>query len=67
MYVVKNRLKEIRMREYLMEPQEFAKLIDVNYKTYYSWERGVAGPSLETALNIAKRLNKNVEDVWYLD
>ncbi|MGO5075906.1 hypothetical protein ACTQ4K_18600 [Clostridium sporogenes] len=26
--MVKNRLKEIRMREYLMKPQEFAKLID---------------------------------------
>ncbi len=65
--MVQNRLKEIRMREYLMEPQEFAKLIDVNFKTYYSWERGVAGPSLETALNIAKKLNKKVEDVWYLD
>ncbi len=55
------------MREYMMEPQEFAKLIGVNYKTYYSWERGVAGPSLETALNIAKKLNKKVEDVWYTD
>jgi putative transcriptional regulator len=62
---VKNRLKEIRMREYMMEPQEFASFIEVNYKTYYSWERNVAGPSLETALMIAKKLNKKVEDIWY--
>ncbi|WP_317725039.1 helix-turn-helix transcriptional regulator [Clostridium tetani] len=67
MYGVKNRLKEIRMREYLMDPQTFASLIGINYKTYYSWERGVAGPSLETALKVAKKLNKKVEDVWYLD
>lgn len=64
---VKNKLKEIRMREYMMEPQEFAKFIEVNYKTYYSWERGAAGPSLETALKVAKKLNKRIEDVWYLD
>ncbi|NME95381.1 helix-turn-helix domain-containing protein [Clostridium cochlearium] len=55
------------MREYMMEPQEFAKFIDINYKTYYSWERGTAGPSLGTALEVAKKLNKKVEDVWYLD
>ena len=34
---MRNRLKEIRMREYLLEPQEFAKLIGINYKTYYSY------------------------------
>ncbi|BDR80999.1 hypothetical protein K234311028_12450 [Clostridium tetani] len=50
-----------------MDPQTFASLIGINYKTYYSWERGVAGPSLETALKVAKKLNKKVEDVWYLD
>jgi DNA-binding XRE family transcriptional regulator len=55
------------MREYMMEPQEFAILISINYKTYYSWERGVAGPSLQTALEVAKKLNKKVEDIWYLE
>jgi len=62
---VKNHLKEIRMREYMLGPQEFASLIEINYKTYYSWERGIAGPSLETALTVAKKLNKRVEDIWY--
>lgn len=65
--MVKNRLKEIRMREYMMEPQEFSKLIEVNYKTYYSWEKGIAGPSLEKALEVAKKLNKSLEDIWYLE
>lgn len=65
--MVKNRLREIRMKEYMMEPQEFSRFIGVNYKTYYSWEKGTAGPSLETALKIAKKLNKNIEDVWYLE
>ena len=64
--MINNKLKEIRMKEYLMAPQEFAKLIGVNYKTYYSWERGDIGPSLERALEIAKILNKKVEDIWYM-
>jgi putative transcriptional regulator len=64
---VKNRLKEIRMKEYMMEPQEFANYIGVNYKTYYSWERGVIGPSLQTALQVAQKLNKKVEDIWYFE
>lgn len=63
--MVRNRLKEIRMKEYMMQPQEFAELISVNYKTYYSWEKGQAGPSLEKALDVAKILNKKVEDIWY--
>lgn len=65
--MVKNKLKEIRMREYMMSPQEFANKIGVNIRTYYSWERGEVGPSLETALNIAIKLNKKVEDVWYIE
>ena len=64
---MKNKLKVIRMREYMMEPQDFSDLICINYKTYYSWERGVAGPSLQTALEVAKKLNKKVEDIWYLE
>lgn len=65
--MVKNKLKEIRMREFMMEPQEFAKLINVNYKTYYSWEREVAGPSLEVALKVSKILKRSVEDIWYIE
>ena len=65
--MVKNRLREIRMREYLMEQKEFAELIRVNYKTYYSWEKGQAGPSLEKAMDVAKILNRKIEDIWYKD
>jgi DNA-binding XRE family transcriptional regulator len=55
------------MREYMLEPQEFAELIGINYKTYYSWERGIVGPSLQTALEVSQKLNKIVEDIWYLE
>lgn len=62
-----NKLREIRMKEFMMEPQDFAKHLGINNKTYYSWEKGTAGPSLDKALEIAKKLNKSVEDIWYLD
>jgi DNA-binding XRE family transcriptional regulator len=37
---VKNKLREIRMREYLMNPKEFAEMLGINRKTYYGWELG---------------------------
>ena len=66
-FMVKNKLKEIRMREYMMEPEEFAKLIDVNIKSYYSYEKDFSRPTLEKALEIAKKLNTKIENIWYLD
>ncbi len=64
---VKNRLKKIRMREYMLEPEEFAKLIDVNIKSYYSYERDFSRPTLEKALEIASKLNKTIHEIWYLE
>lgn len=64
---MKNNLRAIRMRQYMMEPAEFADIIEVNHKTYYAWELGTANPSLKKALEVAKKLNKNVEDIWCLE
>lgn len=50
-----------------MEPEEFAKLIDVNIKSYYSYERNFSRPTLEKALEIAEKLNKDVHEIWYLE
>lgn len=63
---MRNRLKEIRMREYMLEPLEFAEKINVNLKTYYAWENGNANPSLKKALEVSKILNKSVEDIWFI-
>lgn len=38
----------------------------INLKTYYLWEKGASGPSLNTALEVAKKLSKRVDDIWYL-
>ncbi len=64
---VKNRLKEIRMQEYMMSQKEFAKFIDINYRQYNKYEHDGIIPYLEVALKIARKLNKQVEDIFYLD
>jgi len=67
--MVKNRLKEIRMREYMMAPGKFAKYLNISIKTYSGWENGHSKPTLEGALIIANKLNKDVKDIkdiWYL-
>ncbi|EKQ56407.1 MULTISPECIES: helix-turn-helix domain-containing protein [unclassified Clostridium] len=64
---VKNRLKEIRMREYLMAPGEFAKLLGMSIKTYSGWENEYSRPTLEKALEVSKKLNKDVNEIWYLE
>lgn len=64
---VKNNLMEIRLIEYDESPKEFAHRIGVQYMTYYRLEAGKSTPSLTKALNIAKKLNKQLEEIWYLD
>ena len=67
LYGVKSRLKEIRMREYLMSPGEFAKFLEVPIQTYSGWENEHSRPTIETALKIAEKLNKDIKEVWYLE
>ena len=64
---VKSRLKEIRMREYLMNQSEFAKFLDIPLTTYSQWERNVSNPTLEKAYEIAKKLNKSLEEIWHYE
>lgn len=65
--MVKNRLKEIRMKEYVMSPGEFAEFLGMSIKTYSGWENEFSRPTLEKALYISKKLNKNVNEIWYLE
>lgn len=62
---VHNKLKEIRMKEYMLGSQEFAKMLGVAKSTYSNWESGERLPSLITAFKIAEKLNKNINDIWY--
>lgn len=61
---MKNKLKEIRMREFLMAPGEFADKLNVNLKTYSNWEKGRSKPPLEEAIRISKILNRSVNEIW---
>lgn len=64
---VKNRLKEIRLREYMETSQEFSKRLGMPLSTYSNIERAKRQARLETALEIAAKLGKKVEEIWYLD
>lgn len=64
---IKNNLREIRMREFAEDPKEFSKRINVNIKTYYTWENGLCNPSSKEMLRIAKVLNMPVESIWWLE
>ena len=64
---VQNKLKEIRMKEYMMDSKtEFANMLNVELHTYIQWESGKSSPKLEKALEVAQKLNKKVEDIWHL-
>ena len=65
MFGVKNKLKEIKMREYMMSSSEFIKFLEVPLSTYSQWENGSSNPTLAKAFEIAKKLNRKLEDIWY--
>ena len=62
---VKNRLKEIRMREYMMSATDFSKMIGVKQSTYSQWENEQNNPTLEKAFEIARLLNKEINQIWH--
>lgn len=64
--MVKNKLKEIRMKEYMIESKsEFARILNVPIQTYIKWENEESSPNLDLAFTIAKKLNRTVIDIWY--
>lgn len=65
--MVKNRLKEIRMKEYMMNQKDFSNKLEIPVKVYWSWENEKSNPTLERALEVARKLNKNINELWYLD
>jgi DNA-binding XRE family transcriptional regulator len=64
---IKCNLKEIRLKEYMIDSKkEFASMLKVEEHRYGAWEREESFPNLNTALIIAKKLNKKLEEVWHL-
>ncbi|HAT4137832.1 helix-turn-helix domain-containing protein [Clostridium perfringens] len=64
---IKNKLREIRMKEFAMDSGMFAKELGVNLKTYSNWETNRSKPPLEEALRISKLLNRTVNEIWDID
>ena len=62
---IKSRLKEIRMKEYMMSCREFSKMLEVPPSTYSQWENNISYPSLTKAFEVCKKLNKQVNQIWY--
>ena len=65
--MVKNKLKEIRMKEQMMNSNKFCKLIRISPSTYSQIETNKQQGNIETILKISKALNLKVEDIWYLE
>ena len=57
-----NRLKEIRMREHMMNQKDFAAMLGISPNQYNRYEKNVNVPSVEIALRIAQKLNKTIEE-----
>lgn len=63
--MLKNDLKKIRMKEYLMNIKEFSNFLEIDEKQYGRYERSLSSPSLEVAIKISQKLKKTVNEIWY--
>ncbi len=65
--MIKNRLKEIRHELKIDFQTDMARLLGMNRQQYNRYERQQVQPDLEMAFKIAKKLNKTVDEIFYLD
>ena len=63
----KNRLREIRHELMIDKQNEFAEFLGIGSSQYNRYEKQSGQPTIEIVLRIAKRLNKPVEDIFYLE
>ena len=64
--MIKNRLKQIRHEMYIDTQQEMANLLGIRFEQYNRYENNKRQPSLDIALLIASRLNKHVDEIFYI-
>lgn len=65
--MIKNNLKSIRMQEYMQNKREFSKTIGIAEQQYLRYENALTLPSLEISLKISYKLNKTVNEIWYIE
>lgn len=64
--MIRNSLKDVRLKEYGMTQREFAELLGITPVKYNLYEKGRFAPQLETALEMARKLDKSIHDIFYL-
>ncbi|MNN67226.1 helix-turn-helix protein [compost metagenome] len=64
---VKNKLKEIRMKEYMITQTDFCDMLELKSSNYSKLESNKQQCSIETMFKIAKKLNRKVDDIWFLE
>ncbi|MBU3173385.1 helix-turn-helix transcriptional regulator [Clostridium estertheticum] len=62
---IKNKLREIRMREYMLSQKDFCEVLKINVRTYSPLENNKVQGNIETIFFICKNLHKKIEDIWY--
>lgn len=65
--MIKNNLKTIRMGEFYLSKRDFSKKLNIAEQQYLRYENGQANPSLEIAIKISIKLNRHVDDIWYME
>lgn len=64
---LKNRLHEIRHDLRIDRQIDMAAMLGLLQQQYNRYERNQVQPTLEMAIRIAHKLNKQVEDVFYIE
>lgn len=63
---MKNNIKQLRKQAGLCQ-EDMANQLGVTRQTIIAIENDKYNPTLELAMKIARLLNKNVEDIFFLD
>ena len=63
---MKNNIKQLRKQAGLRQ-EDMANQLGVTRQTIIAIENDKYNPTLELAMKIARPLNKNVEDIFFLD
>lgn len=64
---VRNRLKQIRHELQIDHQLEMAAHLGLSQQQYNRYERQAVQPTLETAIKIAIKLNRSVEEIFFID
>ncbi|MEH6942445.1 helix-turn-helix transcriptional regulator [Bacillus sp. JJ722] len=58
-------MKELR-HDFRMNQTEFAAFLGINLQQYNRYEKGTRQPTLEVALRISEKVNRTVNELFYV-